>query len=64
MQTRKDANAGRSMTMAQQDRIADLDRLAVDRTRSGRNGGSIGLVALIAGIVAGVTAERSTSDDK
>jgi two-component system, cell cycle sensor histidine kinase and response regulator CckA len=42
--------------MTQQDRIADLGLIAVDRTQSGRHGGSIGLVLLVATVlvVAGV----------
>ena len=34
--------------MTQQDRMADIGLMAVDRTRSGRHGGSIGLVLLVA----------------
>src|SRR5258708_9113128 len=34
--------------MAQLDRTADIARMAVDRTRSGRHGGSIGLVLSVA----------------
>jgi len=36
--------------MAQMDRTADISRMAVDRTRSGRHGGSVGLV-LFAGLI-------------
>ena len=47
--------------MAQLDRTADIARLAVarlavDRTRSGRHGGSIGLVLLVALVLAGAGA--------
>jgi two-component system cell cycle sensor histidine kinase/response regulator CckA len=34
--------------MTQQDRMADMGLMAVDRTQSGRHGGSIGLVLLVA----------------
>jgi two-component system cell cycle sensor histidine kinase/response regulator CckA len=39
-------------TMVQMERTADLSRMAVDRTRSGRYGGSVGLVLLVALILA------------
>jgi two-component system cell cycle sensor histidine kinase/response regulator CckA len=42
--------------MAQLDRTADLTRMAVDRTRSGRNGGSIGLVVFVAVVLTGAGA--------
>ena len=47
--------------MAQLDRTADIARLAVarlavDRTRSGRHGGSVGLVLLVAIVLAGAGA--------
>ena len=38
--------------MVQMERTADLSRMAVDRTRSGRHGGSVGLVLLVAFILA------------
>ncbi len=38
--------------MVQMERTADLSRMAVDRTRSGRHGGSVGLVLLVALILA------------
>jgi two-component system, cell cycle sensor histidine kinase and response regulator CckA len=41
---------GRKRIMTQLDRTADIPRLALDRTRSGRHGGSIGLV-LVLGLV-------------
>ena len=56
--------------MAQLDRTADIDRLAVarlavarlavDRTRSGRHGGSIGLVLLVAIVLAGCSSAASS----
>jgi two-component system cell cycle sensor histidine kinase/response regulator CckA len=42
--------------MAQQDRTADMPRLAFDRTRSGRHGGSVGLVVFFAVVLAGAGA--------
>jgi two-component system cell cycle sensor histidine kinase/response regulator CckA len=42
--------------MTQLDRTADLTRMAVDRTRSGRHGGSIGLVLLVAAVLTGAGA--------
>src|SRR3984957_3399115 len=42
--------------MAQLDRTADIARLAVDRTRNGRHGGSVGLVLFVAVVLAGAGA--------
>jgi two-component system, cell cycle sensor histidine kinase and response regulator CckA len=42
--------------MAQVDRTADIPRMAVDRTRSGRHGGSIGLVLFVAVVLTGAGA--------
>jgi len=39
--------------MTQLDRTAEVVRMAVDRTRSGRQGGSISLVLFLAVILAG-----------
>src|ERR1700731_2645897 len=39
--------------MAQLDHTADITRVAVDRTRSGRYGGSVGLVLFVAVVPAG-----------
>src|SRR5262245_9931946 len=41
------------MTMAQQQAVHDIPRASVDRTGSGRGGGSIGLVVLIAMVLVG-----------
>jgi len=53
------STAGRKPVMAQLDRIADTARLAgdtarvaVDRTRSGRHNGSVGLVLFVAVVLA------------
>src|ERR1700738_468117 len=42
--------------MAQLARTADAPRMAVDRTRSGRHGGSIGLVLFVAVVLTGAGA--------
>ena len=44
--------------MAQQQARTDIGRASVDRTRSGQNGGSIGLVLLIAVVLVGVGGRR------
>src|SRR5260370_41597996 len=48
--------AGREPLMTQLDRTADIARMAVDRTRSGRHGGSVGLVLFVAVVLAGAGA--------
>jgi two-component system cell cycle sensor histidine kinase/response regulator CckA len=45
-----------SPQMTQLDRTANLTRMAVDRTRSGRHGGSVGLVLFVAVVLTGAGA--------
>ena len=54
--SRSPARAGRKPLMTQMDRTAETTRLAVDRTRSGRHGGSVSLVLFVAVVLAGAGA--------